>query len=144
LITLGVWEEGLLVKPNNPLGIKTVEELVNADVSIVNREPGSGSRMLLERTLEQQQIPFHAVKGFDNIVNSHQDAAIAVVSGLADVAISTASIANSYGLEFIGLHQSRYDLVILKDYLEEAPVQQLLSTLGHRLVQSQLEIQGRL
>ncbi|MEH2247754.1 substrate-binding domain-containing protein [Nostoc sp.] len=141
LITLGVWEEGLLVKSGNPKGIRTVTDLV-AGATIVNREIGSGSRLLLEQTLQEQQIPFHAIQGFDHIVKNHQDVAQAVGLGVADAGISTASIATAFGLGFIPLHQSRYDLVILKEYLEEAPVQQLLSTLGHRLVHSQFEILG--
>ena len=142
LITLGVWEEGLLVKSGNPRGIRTVSDLLQGGATIVNREIGSGSRMLLEQTLQEQQIPFHTVQGFDHIVKNHQDVAQAVGLGVADAGISTASIATAFGLGFIPLHQSRYDLVILKEYLEEAPVQQLLSTLGHRLVHSQFEILG--
>ncbi|MDF5737856.1 MULTISPECIES: substrate-binding domain-containing protein [unclassified Nostoc] len=142
LITLGVWEEGLLLKSGNPMGIRTVTDLVASGRTIVNREIGSGSRMLLEQTLQKEQIPFDAVQGFDNILKSHQDVAQAVVGGVADAGISTASIATAFGLGFIPLHQSRYDLVILKEYLEEAPVQQLLSTLGHRMVHSQFEILG--
>ncbi|WP_375503838.1 substrate-binding domain-containing protein [uncultured Nostoc sp.] len=142
LITLGVWEEGLLLKSGNPMGIRTVTDLVAGEVIIVNREIGSGSRMLLEQTLQKEQIPFDAVQGFDNILKSHQDVAQAVVRGVADAGISTGSVATAFGLGFIPLHQSRYDLVILKEYLEEAPVQQLLSTLGHRMVHSQFEILG--
>ena len=142
LITLGVWEEGLLVPPGNPKGIKTVSDLVELGITIVNRELGCGSRMLLERKLQEEQIPLHTVKGFDHIVHNHQDIALSVVSGIADAGVSTASVAAAFGLGFIPLHRSRYDLVILKEYLEEIPVQQLLSTLGHRLVQSQLEVLG--
>ncbi|MHC5779111.1 substrate-binding domain-containing protein [Nostoc sp.] len=142
LITLGVWEEGLLLKSGNPMGIRTVSDLVALGATIVNREIGSGSRMLLEQTLKNEQIPFDAVQGFDNILKSHQDVAQAVVGGVADAGMSTASIATAFGLGFIPLHQSRYDLVILKEYLEEASVQQLLSTLGHRMVHSQFEILG--
>jgi putative molybdopterin biosynthesis protein len=142
LITLGVWEEGLLLKSGNPMGIRTVTDLIAGGATIVNREIGSGSRMLLEQTLQKEQIPFDAVQGFDNILKTHQDVAQAVVRGVADAGISTASVATAFGLGFIPLHQSRYDLVILKEYLEEAPVQQLLSTLGHRMVHSQFEILG--
>ncbi|MEH2351171.1 MAG: substrate-binding domain-containing protein [Nostoc sp.] len=142
LITLGVWEEGLVLKPSNPRGIRTVTDLVAGGATIVNREIGSGSRMLLEQTLQKEQIPFDAVQGFDNILKSHQDVAQAVGLGIADAGMSTASVATAFGLGFIPLHQSRYDLVILKEYLEEAPVQQLLSTLGHRMVHSQFEILG--
>ena len=142
LIALGVWEEGLLVPPGNPMGIKAVTDLVKLGISIVNREPGSGSRMLLERKLAESEVSLHTVKGFDHIVYSHQEVAQSVVSGIAGAGISTASVAAAFGLGFISLHRAQYDLVILKEYLEETPVQQLLSTLEHRLVKSQLEILG--
>ncbi|MBE9205705.1 helix-turn-helix domain-containing protein [Nostoc sp. LEGE 06077] len=142
VITLGLWEEGLLVPSGNPKDWKTLSDLVAAKATIINRETGAGSRMLLERKLQEAQIPFDAVKGFEHIVTSHQDVAQAVAFGLADAGISTASIAATFGLGFIPLHQSRYDLVILKEYLEESPIQQLLSTLGHRMVHSQLEVLG--
>ncbi|BAY66396.1 XRE family transcriptional regulator [Calothrix brevissima NIES-22] len=142
IITLGVWEEGLLVQSGNPKDIKTVTNLVETGATIVNRELGSGSRMLLEQTLQKEQVPFHTIQGFEKVVHSHQDVAETVALGIADAGISTASIAKTFGLGFVPIHQSRYDLVILKEYLEESPVQQLLSTLGHKLVHSQLEVLG--
>ncbi|MEH1924967.1 substrate-binding domain-containing protein [Nostoc sp.] len=142
LITLGVWEEGLLVPPGNPRGIKTVSDLVEFGATIVTHEAGSGGQMLLERKLQEEGVPFPSVKGFTHIVHSHQDVALSVVSGMADAGISTASIAAAFGLGFIPLHSARYDLVIIKEYLEEEPVKQFLSILGHQLVRSQLEILG--
>ena len=142
LITLGVWEEGLMVKSGNPQGISSLSDLVAMGATIVNREVGSGSRLLLEQTLEKEQVSSHDLSGFDHIITSHQDVAQAIASGFADAGISTASVAAAFGLGFVPLRQSRYDLVILKEYLEETPVQQLLSTLGHPLVHSQLQILG--
>jgi putative molybdopterin biosynthesis protein len=142
LINLGVWEEGILVQPENPKQLKTIADLAQPGVTIVNREQGSGSRELLDRKLQEQKISFTTVQGFDQIVSGHQDVALAIATGKADAGVSSASIATAFGLEFIPLHKSRYDLVILKQYLEEAPVQQLLSTLGHRQVISQLQALG--
>ncbi|WP_442937938.1 substrate-binding domain-containing protein [Nostoc sp.] len=142
LITLGVWEEGLLVPPGNPMGVKTVSDLVEFGATIVTHEVGSGNRMLLERKLQEEGVPFETMKRFDHIVHNHQDVALSVVSGIADAGISTASIAATFGLGFIPLHSARYDLVILKEYLEETPVQQFLNILGHQLVRSQLQILG--
>lgn len=142
LINLGIWEEGLLVQPGNPKNLKTVADLAQPGVTIVNRDQGSGSRELLERKLQEEKISFTAVQGFDQVVSGHQDVALAVATGKADAGVSSASLATAFGLDFIPLHQSRYDLVILKQYLEEAPVQRLLGTLGHRQVISQLQALG--
>lgn len=142
LITLGVWEEGLLVPPGNPMGVKTVSDLVEFGAPVVTHEVGSANRILLERKLQEERVPLEAVKRFDHIVHNHQDVALSIVSGVASAGISTASIAATFGLGFIPLHSARYDLVILKEYLEEAPVQQFINILGNRLVRSQLQILG--
>ncbi|MBF2072834.1 MAG: helix-turn-helix domain-containing protein [Synechococcales cyanobacterium C42_A2020_086] len=142
LINLGSWEEGLLIHPNNPLKLKTIHDLTQPHITIVNREEGSGSRQLLERSLQEAEIPCHAVHGFDQIVHGHLEVAHAIATGKATAGVSTASVAKAFGLGFIPLHCARYDLVILKSYLDETPVQQLLSTLGHRRVLSQLAALG--
>ncbi|HEY9626830.1 MAG TPA: substrate-binding domain-containing protein [Coleofasciculaceae cyanobacterium] len=142
LINLGIWEEGLLIQPHNPRGLKTVADLAQPQVTIVNREAGAGSRQLLEQSLQQHKIPFAAIKGFEQVAYSHVEVAQAVASGRATAGVSTAAVAAAFGLGFISLRRARYDLVVLKPYLEEAPLQQLLSTLGHRRVLSQLEALG--
>lgn len=139
LITLGVWEEGLLVQAGNPKRIETIADLAQAGISIVNREPGSGSRMLLERKLESAGVPRDTVRGFNRLAKSHREVAGAIASGTADAGISTAAIAALFGLDFIPLHQARYDLVLLQSSLEEPPVQQLLATLGNRQLLLQME-----
>ncbi|MBF2084357.1 substrate-binding domain-containing protein [Thermoleptolyngbya sp. C42_A2020_037] len=142
VINLGSWEEGLLIQPGNPLQLKTIEDLTRPDVKIVNREAGAGSRQVLERSLQVAGIPSQAVRGFDTLAAGHLEVARAIATGQASAGVSTASVAAAFGLEFIPLHRSRYDLVTLQPYLEEAPVQQLLSTLGHRRVLSQLQRLG--
>ncbi len=142
LINLGVWEEGLLVAPGNPKNIQSVKDLVRDDVAIANREPGAGSRALLEQALKKARIPVQSVLGFDNVLTSHQAIADAIATGEIDAGVSASSVADMFQLEFIPLRQSRYDLVTFKSYLEEFPVKQLLATLGHRRVLSQLEILG--
>lgn len=142
IITLGVWEEGLMVQAGNPKQIKSITDVVEMGAAIANREVGSGSRSLLEQTLQQEKIPFQSLQGFEWIMNSHQEVGWAIASDMVDAGISTASVAIAFGLGFVPLRRSRYDLVILKEYMQEPPVQQLLSTLGHRLVHSQLQILG--
>ncbi len=142
VINLGIWEEGLLVQSGNPLSIKTIDDLQRSDVSIVNRETGAGSRQVLEQALQQAGIDCQLVQGFDQIVPGHLEVAQAIAAGRAATGVSTAAIATAFGLGFIPLHRSRYDLVILKPYLDEAPVQQLLGTLGHPRVLSQLKALG--
>src|SRR6266446_2308609 len=86
------------------------------------------SDRLLEHALQQERIPFEAVYGFERVVSSHLDVAREVLAGRAEAGISAASIATAFGLGFIPLQQVRYDIVVLKDYLHEPLVEQLLNT----------------
>jgi molybdate-binding protein/DNA-binding XRE family transcriptional regulator len=138
LINLGVWDEGLLVRSGNPLGLKSGADLARPDVRIVNREEGAGARMLLESALRADGVPFATVRGFDHLVFSHLEVARAVASGAADAGVSSACVAAAYGLGFLPLREVHYDLAIMKEYLEELPVRQLLATLENRWVRSQL------
>ncbi len=142
LINLGIWEEGLLLAPGNPKSIQGPADLGRADVTLVNREPGAGARQLLERVLNQSGIPADQVRGFDRTLGGHLEVAQAVAEGTADAGVSTASVAAAYGLDFLPLHRGRYDIVVLREYMEEQPVRQLLATLSHRSVRAQLEALG--
>jgi molybdate-binding protein/DNA-binding XRE family transcriptional regulator len=142
LVSLGVWEEGLIVAPANPRRIREAADLAREDVLLVNREEGAGARLLLESFLRQEGVAPEAVRGFAHEVHSHQDVARAVLSGQADVGVSTAAVASVYGLAFIPIRQVRYDLALLTEYMAQEPVRQLLGTLHHRWVRSQLQVLG--
>src|SRR5262245_4192874 len=92
VITLGVWDEGLVLRPGNPRNISTVADLAQPGVTMVNREPGSGARQVLEHALHTARIPATAVHGFDYVVASHLEVAREVWAGRADAGISAAAI----------------------------------------------------
>jgi putative molybdopterin biosynthesis protein len=142
LVNLGVWEEGLLVQPGNPLCLRSVADLVKSGARIVNREQGAGARNLLEQLLSQAGVPFDAIAGFERVVGGHVEVAQEVAAGRAQAGVSTASVAAAYGLGFVPLQQVRYDIAVPKEYLEEAPIRQLFATLNHRRFRSQLEALG--
>jgi len=140
LVNLGVWEEGLLVAPGNPKGLRRGADLVREDIRIVNREAGAGSRMLLEQTLREDGVPSSAVRGWERTVPGHLEVARVVAAGGADAGVSTSAVAAVYGLGFVPLRRVRYDLALLREYLDHEPVRQLLGTLDHRWVRSQLRL----
>lgn len=142
LVNLGVWEEGLVVRPGNPKALRRGEDLARQDVTLVNREQGAGSRMLLEEALRRDGVPESAVNGFGNLAGSHEEVARAVASGRADAGVTSACVAAAYGLDFVPLREVRYDLALLRPYLDHEPVRQLLGTLDHRWVRSQLQVLG--
>jgi molybdate-binding protein/DNA-binding XRE family transcriptional regulator len=142
LVNLGVWEEGLVIAPASSGRIRKATDLAREDVVLVNREEGAGARLLLESFLQQGGVAPEAVRGFAHEVYSHQDVARAVLSGQANVGVSTAAVASVYGLAFLPIRQVRYDLAILTESMALEPVRQLLSTLHHRWVRSQLQVLG--
>jgi putative molybdopterin biosynthesis protein len=142
LINLGTWEEGLAVAPGNPKGLARAADLVRRGVRIVNREEGAGSRQLLEDALREDGVPAGKVAGFDRLAQSHEELGRVVAAGQADAGVTSACVAAAFGLDFVPLRRVRYDLAVLKEYLGHDPVRQLMATLDHRWVRSQLTVLG--
>jgi molybdate-binding protein/DNA-binding XRE family transcriptional regulator len=142
LVNLGVWEEGLLVVPGNPKRLSGAADLAQPGVTFINREEGAGARFLLDELLKLAGVPPEGVCGYDRVARSHLEIAERVAAGRADAGVSSACVAAAFGLEFVPLRQLRYDLAILKGCMEQEPVRQLLGTLDHRWVRSQLSVLG--
>jgi putative molybdopterin biosynthesis protein len=142
LVNLGVWSEGFVVAPGNPKGVRRVEDLTRKGVVLINREEGAGSRLLLDTLLDAEGVSAAAITGYERMVGGHQEVALTVATGQADTGVGTEAVARTYGLDFVPLRQVRYDLALLEEYMHQEPVRQLLSTLQHRWVRSQLSILG--
>jgi molybdate-binding protein len=140
MVHLGVWEEGLALAAGNPKAIRSVADLATAGVKIVNREEGAGTRLLLETSLAKAKVPKSAVRGWDREVQGHQEVARKVAAGKVDAGVTTGAVAAVYGLDFLPLQSVRYDLAVFEEYLEHPPVRQLLGSLDHRWVRSQLNM----
>lgn len=142
LINLGTWKEGLAVRPGNPRGLRRAADLGGPGVRIVNREPGAGSRALLDSLLRAEGIAPASLSGYERPVGSHEEVARAVSDGVADAGITTAAAAAQYHIGFVPLCSVRFDLAVRRDYLNFEPVRQLLGTLHHRWIRSQLNVLG--
>jgi molybdate-binding protein/DNA-binding XRE family transcriptional regulator len=140
LVTFASWQQGLIVMPGNPKNIFGVADLARPEVRMVNREPGSGSRSLLDRLLASQGIPALALDGYHSEAPGHLAVASAVSTGLADVGVGVQAAASSLGLGFVTLEEERYDLVFPKHLIDEPGVQALLDLLRspglHRRVEA--------
>lgn len=140
VITFARWEEGLVIAPGNPKAIKNIEDLARPDVRFANREPGSGSRALLDQLLAKAAIPHTAVQGYKRISFGHLAAAYAVLSGDADVCLATRSAAQSFGLDFLPLHSERYDLVMRRRTADMPVVKVFLDVLQRATLRRKLEV----
>jgi putative molybdopterin biosynthesis protein len=103
--------EGFLVKPGNPLGIRTIADLARPDVRLVNREQGSGVRQWLDLQLARLGIPPEMVRGYTEIAHSHDGVARAIRAGMGNAGISIAASARIYDLEFVPLFEEPYEIV---------------------------------
>ena len=140
VVTFARWEEGLVIAPGNPKGVRKIEDLSRKNVRFVNREPGSGSRGLFDQLLEKAGMEAHKLQGYDRIAYGHLAAAYFVLSGDADVCLATRSAAQTFGLDFIPLHSERYDLVMRKRTADLPAVKSFLDVLQRAALRRKLEV----
>jgi len=139
VISFAVWEEGLVTGRSNPKNIRGIEDLARPDVTIVNREKGAGSRVLLDARLKQSRVAPRSVRGYDTEAPGHLPAAWQVQSGAVDCCVATRAAARLFGLHFMPLVSERYDLVIRKQHLDLPRMQHLLDTLSRSGFRRELE-----
>ncbi len=126
LVNLTWREVGLLVRPGNPCEIQAVADLARDDVTFINRQPGSGTRVLLDFLLGQHDVAATVVRGYEREAYTHTMVAEAIRQGSADVGLGIRAAAHAFGLDFIPVTEERYDLAIPKAFLELAKVRVLL------------------
>lgn len=127
LVNLVYRQQGLLVKRGNPKGITGFADLIREEVGFVNRQPGSGTRLLLDKHLRELNITPSLIKGYEREEYTHMSVASAVLTGLADAGLAVYSSAKALGLDFIPVADERYDLAIPAELLETGMLRILLS-----------------
>ena len=118
VVTFASWEQGLILQRGNPKGVRSIADLQRKDVKIVNREPGSGSRNLLDSSLRASSIPSSNVRGYERIAHGHLPAAYEVAIKDADCCIASHSAARRFGLDFVPLAAERFDLTFSQASME--------------------------
>jgi molybdate transport repressor ModE-like protein len=129
LVHLAVRHQGLFVAPGNPLKIAGLRDLARPDVRFVNRQVGSGTRMLLELMLEGEGMSPHDVAGFNSAEFTHSAVAAYIASGMADVGVGVRTAAQRFKLDFIPLLRERYFFAMRKDAVDDPLIRQLISVL---------------
>ena len=121
--------QGLLAPRGNPMGLSGVGDLGRGDLRFVNRQPGSGTRVLLDYQLGRLGIDAGAIQGYDHEEFTHMAVAVAVASGLADTGLGIRSAADALGLDFIPVGDEQYDLLLLRSFYESPTGATLLEVL---------------
>lgn len=143
LVRFATWEEGLLLAEGNPLGVRGMADVARPGVRFVNREPGSGSRALVDRSLGELGVSASAIEGYDSThAVGHLEVAGAVASGAADVGVGIRAAGALYGLQTITLAEEPYDLVIPKPLLDLPAVQALVDVLNRPALRRQVNALG--
>ena len=122
-------EQGILTAKGNPKEIHRVADLGKADIKIVNRHPGTGTRLLFDMELEKAGLRGEQIQGYDNELSRHLDVGIEIISGKADAGPGVRVVAGLLGLDFIPLRWERFDFLVLKDRFFDQGVQLFLGLL---------------
>lgn len=117
LINLVYREQGLVVKKGNPKNITGFGELLRADTVFINRQRGSGTRLLTDKHLKELDISPSQIKGYEREEFTHMGVASAVLSGIADAGMAILAAANALNLDFIPVAKERYDLAIPEEFI---------------------------
>jgi molybdopterin molybdotransferase/putative molybdopterin biosynthesis protein len=135
-------DQGLIIRSGNPKGIKGIEDLGRKDLNFINRQVGSGTRILLDYKLKQLNIKTSTINGYQNEEFTHMAVAVSVLSGAADAGLGIFAAAKALNLEFIPVATEQYDLVIALEYFETASIQILLEIINSQKFKQQVQALG--
>ncbi|MEC4672561.1 MAG: substrate-binding domain-containing protein [Nitrospirota bacterium] len=143
VVRFAAWQEGLLLRRGNPKKVKGIEDLARSSVRLINREGGSGARLLLDHLLGKAGMASHVVRGYESQCSSQLELGRSIQEGMADVGIGAQAVGHFYDLDFLPLQEERYDLVIPTKYLHSHPgMQMFLDTLVTRGFRQEIEALG--
>jgi len=129
IIRFAAREQGLIIARGNPKHIRTAADLKRRGVHFVNRQRGSGTRLLIDQLLRDARIQPSQVDGYLEEEFTHVAVAANVAAGHADAGVGVRAAAARFGLEFIPLRGERYWLAVREKQLTEPRVQRLLASL---------------
>jgi putative molybdopterin biosynthesis protein len=122
--------QGLMVLQGNPMGVRSVGDIVRTQARFINRQRGSGTRLAVEKMLKDQGVDRADIVGFYSEEFTHMAVAAAVASGMADVAIGIEAAAVKLGLEFIPMFTEDYYLLAKRESLEQKNIAELVEVLA--------------
>lgn len=121
---------GLAVAPGNPKGIRGLQDLTTEGIRFVNRQPGSGTRSLIDYHLQKEGVDKNLIHGYELNAHTHMSIAAAVKGETADAGPTISTAARSLGLDFVPCISERLDFVFPKRFLSLYPLRALIGTLG--------------
>jgi putative molybdopterin biosynthesis protein len=126
LVTVAHRSLGLMTPSGNPLNLQSLSDLTQSEVRLVNRQPGSGTRVWLEAQLKALTISPETIAGYDREETTHLAVARAIDRDEANVGLGIHAAAAAFELTFVPLTQERYDLVFSEKVWNTQPTQELV------------------
>jgi len=139
LVNLFYRDLGLIVPPGNPMKVKNFRDLGRKGIRFINRQRGSGTRLLIEQKLKECGVSTQKIQGYSNEVNTHFEVGLSILSGAANVGIAAVAISKFLGLEFIPITQERFDMVIGQSTFFGKAVQAFIELLHSREFRQKVE-----
>lgn len=130
VINLTYREQGIMVKKGNPKKIKGLDDLTKENISFVNRQKGSGTRVLLDYLLKKKNINPSNIRGYFREEFTHLMVASTVTEENVDAGLGILSAAKAFNLDFIPVAKERYDMIMPKEYYSDWRTQRLLDIIG--------------
>jgi putative molybdopterin biosynthesis protein len=135
-------EVGLLLRPGNRLGLRTLVDLTRTGVRMINRQVGSGTRHYIDQEFSKLDIDAKEIKGYDDSVATHLEVGLKILRQEADAGVATRATARMLGLDFISLTQERFDILIRKERFFSPGIKTLLEIVGSREFRTRVEAMG--
>lgn len=142
LINLVYRQQGWMVPRGNPKAIGSLRDLTKDGLVFINRQRGSGTRLLLDYLLKKEGVSREQIYGYDREAVSHLSVAAAVAGGSADVGLGILPAAKAMDLDFIPVGEERYDLILTRPFYESAAGANLLEIIEGSRFREQVEALG--
>jgi excisionase family DNA binding protein len=133
---------GFLVAKSKSKIFKGWESLTHKSIRFVNRQKGSGIRVLLDHELKKRGIACDDIPGYDNEVCTHFEVGLSLISSEADTGIASAAVARILDLDFYPLVDERFDMILDKNTFFQPPVQAFIETLQSDKFKNRVEKVG--
>lgn len=131
--------QGLMVQKGNPKGIKDIRDIQRQDIAYVNRQKGSGTRVLMDYFVKRKGIKKENIRGYDREELTHTNVAAIIAGGSADVGMGIQSVANIYGLDFIPICEEHYDFLVNEKAMNSKIFQEFLLVIRGEEFKKRLE-----